>query len=103
VFDEDGTRRFLEVVSEFKPIRKNRRAIALVANRVRPRTRAAQRLEQFLGELGAPPVAWLRDAAAYSHLAAAGRSVFDESDAKSKAALEDWRPLLAFLDDALGG
>ena len=62
-FDEDGTRRFLSLVSEFKAVRKHRLPILAVANRVRGRTVAARRLDAFLEEIQLPAVATLRDAA----------------------------------------
>ena len=52
-FDEDGTRRFVAQLEELKPIRKSRRAVASVANRVKPRTPAADRLRhQGAGRTG---------------------------------------------------
>jgi chromosome partitioning protein len=100
-FDEDGTRRFLDLVGEFKAIRKGRLPLLSVANRVRARTLGARRLEAFLVELELPPSATLRDAAAYAHLAAAGRSLFDETDSRSRALLEDWSGLLRALEEHL--
>ncbi len=93
-FDEDGTRRFLDLVSEFKPVRKRRLPIFAVANRVRGRTVAARRLEAFLEELQQPAVATLRDAAAYGAAAGTGRTLFDEPDARARDLLRDWQPLL---------
>ena len=48
VFDEGSTERFLAKLDELKPIRKGRKTVALVANRLRPRSKATQRLETFL-------------------------------------------------------
>jgi chromosome partitioning protein len=96
-FDEDGTRRFLELVGEFKAVRKHRLPIHAVGNRVRGRTLAARRLDAFLREVDQPPVAVLRDAAAYAHLAAEGRTLFDEADARSRDLASDWAPLLDAL------
>ena len=45
VFDERSTERFLVKLEELKPIRKGRKGVALVANRLRPRSKAAQRLD----------------------------------------------------------
>ncbi len=93
-FDEDGTRRFLDLVAEFKPIRKRRLPIFAVANRVRGRTVAARRLETFLEDIQQPAVATLRDGAAYSAVAGTGRTLFDEPDARARDLLRDWQPLL---------
>lgn len=96
-FDEDGTKRFLSLVSEFKAVRKQRLPIFAVANRVRGRTVAARRLDAFLDEIQVPAVATLRDAAAYAAAAGAGRSLFDEPDARARDLLQDWQPLLDAL------
>ncbi len=102
-FDEDGTRRFLSLVSEFKAVRKHRLPILAVANRVRGRTVAARRLDAFLEEIQLPAVATLRDAAAYAAVAGAGRSLFDEPDARARDLLQDWQPLLDALRPLLSG
>ena len=51
VFDEGSTERFLAKLEELKPIRKGRKSVALVANRLRSRSKATQRLEAFLAGL----------------------------------------------------
>jgi chromosome partitioning protein len=98
-FDEDGTRRFLDLVAESKPVRKGRLPLVAVANRVRERTHASRRLQEFLASLDVRVAGAVRDAAAYAHLAASGRSLFDETDVRSRALLEDWDPLLAALSE----
>ena len=65
VFDEITTRRFLATLDKLKPVRKGKRPIAVVGNRVRPRTRTAARLEDFLGKVGQRSVASLRDTQLY--------------------------------------
>ncbi len=77
VFDEGSTERFLAKLEELKPIRKGRKTVALVANRLRPRSKAAQRLEAFLERLGQPIAARLSDRAVYGELAVQGLSIFD--------------------------
>ena len=77
VFDEGSTERFLSRLDELKPIRKGRKTVALVANRIRPRSKATRRLESFLERLGQPIAARLSDRAVYGELAAQGLSVFD--------------------------
>ena len=93
-FDEDGTRRFLELIAELKPIRKQRLPIFAIANRVRSRTVAARRLDEFLREMQHPPLATLRDAVAYGAAAATGRTLFDDPEPRAKDLLRDWEPLL---------
>lgn len=102
-FDEDGTRRFLDLIGEFKAVRKHRLPIFTVANRVRLRTVAARRLDTFLRELEMPPSAMLRDAAAYGAAAATGRTLFDEPDPRAQDLLRDWQPLLRLIRPTLLG
>ena len=47
-FDQSSTAAFLDRLSELKSIRKSRKPIGILRNRVRPRTRAAARLLRFL-------------------------------------------------------
>lgn len=97
-FDEDGTRRFLKLIADVKVVRKHRLPVLAVGVRVRPRSSAAHRLGAFLRDLGHPAVASLRDSASYAPLAAAGRTVFDEHDRRSRELAADWAPLVAELD-----
>lgn len=99
VFDEDGTRRFLDHIADLKAVRKGRRDICFVANRVRLRTRAAERLEAFLAEMRYPVMARLRDTLTYANLAAEGQSLFDVPSARLDEHRRDWRPLLDYLDN----
>ena len=47
-YDEAATTQFLDRLDSIKPIRKNKKAVALVGNRMRTRTRAAVRLDTYL-------------------------------------------------------
>ena len=96
-YDEAATARFLDRLDELKPIRKSRTAVAVVGNRVRTRTRAAQRLDSFLSGLGHRAVASLRDSAIYADLAALGLSVFDAAG-RARQLRQDWASLITFVD-----
>jgi chromosome partitioning protein len=69
-----------------------------VANRLRPRSKAAQRLETFLGRLGQPIAARLSDRAIYGELAVQGLSVFDVEGQLVRPVREEWRPLLNTIE-----
>lgn len=97
-FDEDGTRRFLGHLLKLKPVRKHRRDVAFVANRVRMRTRAADRLEAFLTELEFPIAARLRDTQQYANAAADGLTLFDTAGARSQPHRDEWLPLFDLLE-----
>lgn len=102
VFDEDGTRRFLAHIADLKTVKKGKRDICFVANRVRLRSRAADRLDAFLAEMNFPVMARLRDTLAYANLAAEGQSMFDVGSARLDDHRRDWRPLLDYLDNCAG-
>lgn len=97
-FDEAATERFLKRLDELKSIRKNKVPVAIVGNRLRPRTKAADRLDLFLAGAGHQVVARLRDSQAYPDVAAEGISLFDLSTKRAAEITSDWAPLLAFID-----
>jgi chromosome partitioning protein len=98
IFDEGSTERFLAKLEELKPIKKGRKSVALVANRLRPRSKATQRLETFLARIGQPIVARLSDRAVYGELALHGLSIFDVDGHLVRPVRDEWRPLLQAID-----
>lgn len=98
VLDERSTARFVARLLELKPLRKGRKGLALVANRLRPRTRARQRLESFLADIALPVAARLADRAVYAELAADGLGIFDADGAAARAARADWAHLLRVVE-----
>lgn len=99
VFDEQATRRFLDKLEELKSIAKNKKPVAVVGNRMRQRTKAADRLDDFLGGVGHTVVARLRDSQVYPDVAASGLSLFDLTVKRAAEHRADWDPLLAYLND----
>ncbi|MDP6785560.1 MAG: ParA family protein [Rhodospirillales bacterium] len=99
VFDETTTRRFLSTLDKLKPVRKGKRPIAVVGNRMRARTRTAARLNKFMSEVGQRSVASLRDTQLYPASAAAGLSLFDLATRRAANFVDDWQPLLSFIDE----
>lgn len=98
LFDEVATRRFIERLDELKPIRKNKKRVAVVGNRLRDRTRVANRLDDFLASVGHTVVARLPDRAIYAEVAASGLSIFDLQAKRAKRLQEDWAPLLRYIE-----
>jgi chromosome partitioning protein len=96
-FDEEASAAFIEKLDALKSIRKNRKGVAIVGNRLRDRTRSAERLDRFLGGLGHTVIARLRDSQAYGEAAVGGLSVF-ELKGPRKAIREDWQPLLDYVE-----
>lgn len=98
-FDQETTSRFVKRLDELKPIRKNKKSVIVIGNRVRKRSRAASRLDLFLFGLGRPQLGWLPDRAIYPEVARLGLSIFDLQNKSGEALQEDWRPLLRFITD----
>ncbi len=97
-FDEQATQRFLGKLDELKSIAKHKKAVAVVGNRMRARTKAADRLDQFLGGIGHQVVARLRDSQIYADAAATGLSLFDMPGKRAAEHRSDWAPLLGCID-----
>jgi len=96
-FDEAATERFLSKLDELKTIRKNKTPVAVVGNRLRPRTKAAERLDSFLSGVGHTVVTRLRDSQIYPDLAAAGLTLFDMKGKRVVDLRADWTPLLDYI------
>lgn len=97
-FDEQATQRFLKKLDELKSIAKNRKQVAVVGNRMKARTKSADRLDLFLGGVGHAVVTRLRDSQIYSDAAASGLSLFDITGKRAAEHRADWDPLLRYID-----
>jgi chromosome partitioning protein len=96
VFDMAATEDFLNSIRS--EIRGQRVKVGIVAMRVDPRTRAAGMLEEFLKHFDIPIVAYLRNTQNYVNVAAAGATVFDPPRARHKRDLEQWTPLVEWIE-----
>lgn len=97
VFDEDATKGFLAEIEDLKRVRKGRAQIHLIANRLKPRSKAGMSLDYFLDELGYAPMAWLTERAAYGELAAKGQSIFDRQSSALVPLKTQWAPIFSEL------
>lgn len=98
-FDEAATRRFLKRVERLKPVRRGRKPVAVVANRVQAGTRAAAELASFLAGLGHEVAARLAGRALYQEVARRGLGIFDLPPGRRAGAVEDWLPLIRLIED----
>jgi len=96
VFDMAATEDFLNSIRN--EIRGQRGKVGIVAMRVDPRTRAAGMLEEFLKHFDIPIVAYLRNTQNYVNVAAAGATLFDPPRARHRRDVEQWAPLLEWLE-----
>jgi chromosome partitioning protein len=97
VFDQGSTLAFLARLNQLKSIRKNRKPVGVLRNRVRPRTRATARLAEFLSEVDHADLGALSDRAIYNDVAALGLSIFDLSGKRAEQLRADWAPLLGYV------
>lgn len=96
VFDMAATEDFLNSIRS--EMRGRRAAIGIVAMRVDPRTRAAVMLEEFLTHFDIPILTYLRNTQNYVNAAAGGLTVFDPPRARHRRDMEQWEPLISWLD-----
>jgi chromosome partitioning protein len=99
-FDQSSTAAFLENLKELKSIRKSKKPVGIVRNRVRPRTRAAARLLRFLDAMEHEDLGGLPDRTVYNEVAADGLAIFDLPGKRALTLRADWAPLLSYIDAA---
>ena len=100
VFDLAAAGAFLDVLQQEKALRKGRAFVGIVGVRVDPRTRAAATLEGFLSQFDVPVLGYLRDSQVYPNAAFTGRTIFDLPRYLAGRDVEQWAPLLAWLEDS---
>jgi chromosome partitioning protein len=98
VFDMAATSLFLQLLAEEKAVRKHKTFIGVVGMRVDPRTKAAATLEAFLAQFKLPVLTYLRDTQVYVNAAFNGLSIFDLPEYLSARDVEQWQPLLDWID-----
>lgn len=98
-FDIAATRDFLDLLLEEKAVRSSKTFVAVVGNRVDPRTHAAHRLEAFLAEYHLPVLTYLRDTQLYIQAAADGLSLFDLPPPRVTKDRAQWQPILDWVTE----
>ena len=98
LFDMAATRSFLAALHAEHLLRNGKTYLGIVGMRVDGRTRAAATLEAFLKQFDLPVLAYLRDAQVYANAAFQGKSIFDLPDYLNDKDIDDWKPLLKWLD-----
>ncbi len=96
-FDLAATKNFLSELAEEKAVRKGRAFVAIVGMRVDARTRAAEKLDEFLAPIDLPVLTHLRDTQNYVAAAFDGKSIFDMAPSSVAQDLAQWRPLIKWL------
>ncbi len=93
-FDQHAAIHFLARIESLKPIRNEKKPVAMVANRTRAHSRASRALAQFLSAIERQPVIDLPETVLYTDAAESGLSIFDRRDSRAKQAQLTWLPLI---------
>jgi chromosome partitioning protein len=96
--DIDAAQDFLALLARTPAVRQGKRRVAVVANRLRGNRRLVREFKSFLAEQQFPFVASLRDSSNYERCAELGVGVHDLDARRTLTDLDQWRPLLAWLD-----
>ena len=95
MFDINPTIEFIKEVANHH--HEGRLEVAVVGNRVRDNTTAADRLKEFLDTLDVPALTILRDTQNYVHLSAHGLTLWDVMPHQVSKDLEEWAPIVNWL------
>jgi chromosome partitioning protein len=96
VFDIFATRSFLDELAEHR--QASQMQVGIVGSRVDSRTIAADKLHEFVDNLGLPVLGYLRHTQNYIHLAARGLTLFDVAPGRVERDLEQWEGICRWLD-----
>jgi chromosome partitioning protein len=96
IFDIFATRTFLDELAEHRKASKMQ--VGIVGMRVDPRTIAADKLHEFVDNLGLPVLGYMRHTTNYIHLAARGLTLFDVAPGRVTRDLEQWDGICRWLD-----
>lgn len=95
--DLEASAPFLQALAAVGRIKRGKLPVALVANRLKPWTRASQEALDLLAGFPFPVVAELRDSQAYVVLSGLGKGIFDYGSEQVRSHQDDWSKLLRWL------
>jgi chromosome partitioning protein len=94
MFDILATQAFLQ---HLPPLRAQSR-VGVIGMRVNARTRAAEQLTHYVGQLGMPVLGYLRDTQNYVQLAAMGATLWDAAPSRVERDIAQWQELLDWIE-----
>lgn len=97
MIDLEATAPLLEELAALPRIKRGKRSVGLVANRLRPWTHASQQSLDVMRGFGFSLAGELRDSQAYVLLTGLGKSLFDFNSEQVRSHQEDWIPLLRWI------
>ena len=95
MFDILATQAFLQ---QLPPLREGAQ-VGVIGMRVTPRTRAADQLSHYIGQLGMPVLGYLRDTQNYVQLAAMGTTLWDTAPSRVERDIAQWQDLLRWIEN----
>lgn len=95
MFDILATQDFLQGLAK----RQGKYAVGVLGMRVNVRTRAADQLAHYVGNLGLPLLGYLRDTQNYVQLAAHGATLWDVMPSRVEKDVEQWQELIRWARD----
>jgi chromosome partitioning protein len=93
MFDILATQAFLQRLA----LKKGKHDVGVLGMRVNIRTRSAEQLAHYVGNLGLPMLGVLRDTQNYVQLAAHGATIWDVAPSRVEKDLEQWQELVKWL------
>ena len=97
IFDIQATHEFLQRLVQSR--RNEALKLGIVGMRTREGTIATDQLRGFLKDTDVALVGFIRDTQNYVHMAAHGLTLWDLSTARVERDLEQWRPIVQWLDE----
>ena len=94
MFDILATQTFLQRLAS----RRDNFELGVVGMRVNMRTRAADQLAHYAGNLGLPMLGYLRDTQNYVQLAAHGATIWDVPPSRVEKDLDQWQQVVQWVD-----
>jgi chromosome partitioning protein len=98
LFDLDAVNGFLESLQELPAIRKGKKRLGLVANRLRLNTVSSHDLKKALRKIDTKVVGNLSDSQMYVRAGARGLGIFDVAKGQSQRLRDEWRSLIRFVN-----
>ncbi len=100
MLDLDATLAFLRGLRSAKKVTRGKVEVLPFLNRVRPRSRAAERVREALAAAELRPFAEIRESSAYALAAFFGKTPFDYHSAAAVDLCADWAPWLRDLRES---
>lgn len=99
LLDMMTTEQFFEEVVEMINKQPKNIDLCVVGNMVDARTKSAEQLKKFLNEIGIDCPTFIRQGQIYIHLVTHGLSIFDSKTATFEKEIEQWKPLINWLEN----